>query len=114
MSPLGIYVHIPFCVRRCKYCDFVSYPWSEEGKIFVELLFTELNLRIRDACFAGRKVQSVYFGGGTPSLLEPSFFEHFLGLLKRQMSFSLLLRSPLKLPLKLLLLRDSRSGRLLV
>ncbi|MEN3184808.1 MAG: radical SAM family heme chaperone HemW [Atribacterota bacterium] len=84
MSPLGIYVHIPFCVRRCKYCDFVSYPWSEEGKIFVELLFTELNLRIRDACFAGRKVQSVYFGGGTPSLLEPSFFEHFLGLLKRQ------------------------------
>lgn len=84
MSTLGLYVHVPFCVRRCKYCDFVSYPWSERGRTFAQLLFVELDLRIRNACFEGKKVQSVYFGGGTPSLLEPSLFGDFLDFLRGQ------------------------------
>lgn len=84
MSTLGLYVHIPFCAKRCRYCDFVSYPWSEKGRTFVQLLFAELDLRIRNACFEGKEVQSVYFGGGTPSLLEPSLFGTFLDFLRRQ------------------------------
>lgn len=82
MKPLGLYVHIPFCVGRCAYCDFVSYPWQENKEDFGKFLFKELDLRIESACFEEKEVQSVYFGGGTPSLLKPSFFRSFLNTLR--------------------------------
>lgn len=68
--PLGLYVHIPFCVRKCAYCDFLSAPADEETRArYVERLKQE----IREAAgelssrYAGA---TVFFGGGTPSLLE--------------------------------------------
>ncbi len=63
---MALYLHIPFCRRKCSYCSFVSYQ-NREADIatYVEALKRELSLRI-----AGRRLQTIYFGGGTPSLLS--------------------------------------------
>lgn len=84
MSVLGLYVHIPFCARRCAYCDFVSYPFVTDEVVFVALLQKELDLRIQAGCFEGKTIHSVYFGGGTPSLLSPSLLGDFLETLEKK------------------------------
>ncbi|NLY87150.1 MAG: radical SAM family heme chaperone HemW [Clostridiales bacterium] len=70
----GIYVHIPFCVQKCNYCAFLSAPASEEVRLkYVEALLQEIYLYS-----AGKKAieaDSIYFGGGTPSLLTPEQIE---------------------------------------
>jgi len=69
----GLYFHVPFCVSKCSYCAFSSI--AEGGSLiapYVEALHQELD-RFADLG-AGRTVQSVYFGGGTPSLLPPAAF----------------------------------------
>lgn len=74
----GIYIHIPFCVRKCSYCDFFSVekPWvglgAEPPRSFVQTLVRELNAAKADKIFAGG-VDTVYVGGGTPTALPPSF-----------------------------------------
>ena len=79
---MRLYVHYPFCVRKCRYCDFLSGPSNEERRsAYLEALCREITL-------AGRKyrnedgtlcrVQSVYFGGGTPSLMTEKEMEHLL------------------------------------
>ena len=63
---LGIYVHIPFCVRKCAYCDFLSFP---AGRQMQEEYFRSLRREIASFEKAGEyEAVSVYFGGGTPSL----------------------------------------------
>ena len=72
---LGVYLHLPFCVRRCRYCAFYSgEPLSRRGEL-VEQLLTELSLRAGEAV---GPVGSVYFGGGTPSLLHPDQLHRLL------------------------------------
>jgi oxygen-independent coproporphyrinogen-3 oxidase len=88
MKELGIYVHIPFCLRKCSYCDFVSYPFRGEGEEFFSLLFEELRLKVHALQLEGRKVCSVYFGGGTPSILAPSLFGDFLRKLQSYCTLS--------------------------
>lgn len=67
--PLGLYVHIPFCVKKCAYCDFLSFPAGEEEKErYVEALCTEIRANRENA--AEYRVETVYFGGGTPSVLS--------------------------------------------
>jgi putative oxygen-independent coproporphyrinogen III oxidase len=73
MEDLGVYLHVPFCERVCPYCDFPvvatrTLGREAEGR-YVAALQAELAAR-RDA-FAGRKLATLYFGGGTPSLLTP-------------------------------------------
>lgn len=65
----GVYVHIPYCIQRCSYCDFATY---EQSKIippeqYIELLFEEM--RQKHQYFAPQKLNTLYFGGGTPSLI---------------------------------------------
>lgn len=68
MSPAGLYVHFPFCRRACFYCHFFKRGFRPEAAAaFLLLLRRELRLR-RDP---GLRLDSVYFGGGSPSLLEP-------------------------------------------
>jgi oxygen-independent coproporphyrinogen-3 oxidase len=66
----GIYVHWPFCLSKCPYCDFNSHVRAEpiDEKRFVSAFRTELSHRA--ALTKGRKVRSVFFGGGTPSLMK--------------------------------------------
>mgnify|MGYP002508443693 CR=1 FL=1 len=66
---LGIYIHIPFCVRKCKYCDFLSGPAGIETKVsYIELLLKEIEQYER--ILKERQTNTIFFGGGTPSILE--------------------------------------------
>ena len=65
----GIYIHIPFCKQACYYCDFHFSTTLGKKEAMVSALGTELELRRNE--FAGEKVSTIYFGGGTPSVLEP-------------------------------------------
>ena len=69
MTPLEIYVHIPFCARKCLYCDFLSFPAGRDlQERYLQALIGEI--RAFSAAHAGRyRIRSVFFGGGTPSLL---------------------------------------------
>lgn len=69
MRPLEIYIHIPFCVRKCYYCDFLSAPADEKTKdAYMEALYTELTKRAEE--FSEYTVVSVFVGGGTPSTVR--------------------------------------------
>jgi len=81
---LGVYLHIPFCEHQCPYCDFAvvaapSLPRAQE-RHYVAALLRELELRAD--VFAGRRLASVYFGGGTPSLLRPDSIETLLSAIE--------------------------------
>ena len=65
----GLYVHIPFCVRRCVYCDFYSSTQLECKELYIKALLREMEIR-RDA-WRDEVFDTVYLGGGTPSLLQP-------------------------------------------
>ena len=66
---LGIYVHIPFCVRKCVYCDFLSAPAGNDMRqTYLEALKKELACEAEN--YRGYEADTVFFGGGTPSLLE--------------------------------------------
>src|SRR5919206_4535625 len=67
---LGVYVHVPFCAARCGYCDFNTYvaPAQERAR-WRDAALAEVELAAR--ALAGRRVDTVFFGGGTPTLLPP-------------------------------------------
>jgi oxygen-independent coproporphyrinogen-3 oxidase len=73
-TPLGIYLHIPFCRKRCHFCYFRVYTDKDSGaiKAYLDLAIRELELYAANPFIGGRKPQFVYFGGGTPSYLSES------------------------------------------
>jgi len=76
--PLALYVHIPWCVRKCPYCDFNSH--EQRGEIpereYVDALVADLEGSLPDVW--GRRLQSIFIGGGTPSLVKPSSIDHLI------------------------------------
>jgi putative oxygen-independent coproporphyrinogen III oxidase len=84
MTPVGVYVHFPWCLAKCPYCDFVSYvtPAIDHAG-YADAVLRELEMRAPD--FAGRRVESVFFGGGTPSLWEPRELGRVLVAIRRQL-----------------------------
>lgn len=83
VAGLELYLHIPFCVRKCRYCDFLSF--SAEGDIrrrYVEKLQEEIRACGKRSGMERRSVSSVFIGGGTPSLLEPGQIEELLGTVR--------------------------------
>lgn len=68
----GLYLHIPFCKRRCIYCDFFSTTQSEKKTAYVSSLCRELEMR-KDY-IGGETIETIYFGGGTPSQLSQEDF----------------------------------------
>ena len=79
--PIGLYVHFPWCVRKCPYCDFNSHPLrgelAEAG--YIEALLADLRGELER--FRGRRVDTVFFGGGTPSLFAAASFRRLLAAL---------------------------------
>ena len=72
----GIYVHVPFCRSRCAYCDFFSTIREEMAASYVEALCREITARRHELSHA--HVRTIYFGGGTPSLLSPALLRQVL------------------------------------
>jgi oxygen-independent coproporphyrinogen III oxidase len=71
-TPLGLYVHIPFCRKRCHFCYFKVYTDKDSAAIrgYLETLLAELRIYAAKPFIGGRRPQFVYFGGGTPSYLS--------------------------------------------
>jgi len=75
--PFGVYVHIPFCATRCGYCDFNTYTAGEASRAgFVDAVIAELDLAAR--VLGAPRVDTVFFGGGTPTLLPAAELERIL------------------------------------
>ncbi len=79
VASLGIYLHIPYCRSRCHYCAFTFLPGHRHVPAdYLDVLVNEADRRAGDPRFAGRPVESVYFGGGTPGLLDAGQFARLL------------------------------------
>ena len=90
MTAAGLYVHIPFCSSRCSYCDFATGLYqSELAERYVAALIEE----IRTSRYSGANVDTVYFGGGTPSLLAPAQLDRILADIVRAFESIRLLKS---------------------
>lgn len=73
----GVYIHVPFCRHICPYCDFNTYAGLEQlVPAYVEAVCMEIDLWAAD--FSGRQAKSVFFGGGTPSLLAPDQIQQMI------------------------------------
>ena len=88
LPPLAAYVHIPWCVRKCPYCDFNSHAAGPQlpEREYVDAVLAELAQRLDQA--QGRKLESIFFGGGTPSLFSAQALERILQGLERQVGFA--------------------------
>jgi putative oxygen-independent coproporphyrinogen III oxidase len=76
--PLALYVHMPWCVRKCPYCDFNSHAAPEQlpQRDYIDALIQDLDYDLE--LVAGRPLVSIFFGGGTPSLFSPEEIDRFL------------------------------------
>ena len=80
---LEIYIHIPFCVQKCRYCDFLSGPADNETKErYMEALCQEISEK--SAEYNVYRVTSVFIGGGTPTVVRPEWIERVMELLKKR------------------------------
>jgi len=81
---LGIYIHIPFCLKKCAYCDFLSFEDSQvcdnDKKKYVEAVINEIKVRAK--LINAGIVDTVFIGGGTPSILEPSLISDIIEAVK--------------------------------
>ena len=72
----GIYIHVPFCKKRCIYCDFYSTTQSNRINEYVSALCKELEMR--KEYLHDQEIKTIYFGGGTPSQLNREHFEKWI------------------------------------
>src|SRR5260221_1238155 len=88
LPPLALYVHIPWCVKKCPYCDFNSHQARGDvpERAYVEALVTDLELALPDVW--GRRVRSIFLGGGTPSLFSSAAIDTLISsfLARRHLS----------------------------
>lgn len=86
--PLSLYIHIPWCVRKCPYCDFNSHAVKDNlpETLYVNALLQELDQHL--ACIEGRPLVSIFFGGGTPSLFSASAIERILNGVAQRIAFN--------------------------
>jgi putative oxygen-independent coproporphyrinogen III oxidase len=85
---LSLYVHMPWCVRKCPYCDFNSHQLrsaAPDGS-YIDALIRDFDMELPRA--AGHRIATVFFGGGTPSLFQPEDFSRLLHALRQRMAFA--------------------------
>ncbi len=86
---LSLYLHIPFCERKCVYCDFYSIEDQSAQSRFVDALIREIHLKAAGyADLQGARISTIFLGGGTPSLLTPSEFASIVTALKSEFDLS--------------------------
>ena len=87
LPPLSLYIHVPWCVRKCPYCDFNSHKAEEHipETEYVQALLDDLEADL--SYVQGREIQTIFIGGGTPSLLSVEAFETLLTGLQKKVTF---------------------------
>ncbi|SFM88724.1 radical SAM family heme chaperone HemW [Variovorax sp. OV329] len=94
LPPLSVYVHLPWCLRKCPYCDFNSHEWQArqgEGDALPQDRYIDAVLADLDASLPlvwGRTVHSVFIGGGTPSLFSPEGIDRLIGEMRARLKFT--------------------------
>ena len=89
LPPLSLYIHTPWCVRKCPYCDFNSHePDNRElpEAAYLAALLSDLDGDL--ALASGRTLQTIFIGGGTPSLLSPTFYRQLFDGIRERLAFS--------------------------
>jgi oxygen-independent coproporphyrinogen III oxidase len=83
-TPLGLYLHIPFCRKRCHFCYFKVYTDKDSSQIkaYIDAVLKELGLYVAKPFIGGRKPDFIYFGGGTPSYLSVDQLKHLTNGMK--------------------------------
>lgn len=89
--PLALYIHIPWCVKKCPYCDFNSHELPEDSQLsmydeYVDALL--LDARLQQSLTQEREISSIFIGGGTPSLLPIAQYQRLFSGLRRIFSFA--------------------------
>jgi len=89
-DPLGLYIHIPFCRKRCLFCYFKVYTDknASEIEVYLDALIKENELYSRMPAFQGRQLRFAYFGGGTPSYVSEKQLRYLVDGLNRHVSWS--------------------------
>jgi oxygen-independent coproporphyrinogen-3 oxidase len=80
LPPLSLYIHLPWCLKKCPYCDFNSHAQGTDGlpeRAYVDALVADLDAAL--PLIWGRTVHSIFIGGGTPSLFAPASIDRLLG-----------------------------------
>lgn len=87
LPPLSLYIHVPWCVKKCPYCDFNSHEATSEipEKAYLEALLKDFSLDVPYA--QGRVLTSIFIGGGTPSLMSSDFYQQLLSNIRAQIPF---------------------------
>ncbi|HEY2780958.1 MAG TPA: radical SAM family heme chaperone HemW [Steroidobacteraceae bacterium] len=87
-ASLALYVHLPWCVRKCPYCDFNSHQLKsgQPDAAYIDALIRDFDME--SPRLDGRRIDTVFFGGGTPSLFAPADFARLLGALKQRIAFA--------------------------
>jgi oxygen-independent coproporphyrinogen-3 oxidase len=85
---IALYVHMPWCVRKCPYCDFNSHQLksAQPDTAYIDALLRDFDFELPR--IAQRRIDSVFFGGGTPSLFQPEEFSRLLTELRRRIAFA--------------------------
>jgi putative oxygen-independent coproporphyrinogen III oxidase len=90
LPPLSLYIHLPWCLKKCPYCDFNSHEVSGGGGLqqdveqrYLQALIADLEMSL--PMVWGRKVHSIFIGGGTPSLFSPDSIDHLLAAVRARL-----------------------------
>ena len=87
-APLSLYIHFPWCVQKCPYCDFNSHEINNtlEEKKYITALINDLEQEL--PLFWGRSISSIFMGGGTPSLFSPESIDELISALRARLNFA--------------------------
>lgn len=88
LPPLSLYIHVPWCVRKCPYCDFNSHKSPDElpEQDYIDALIRDLEQELPSVW--GRTIQTIFIGGGTPSLFSAKAYERLFSSLRALLPFS--------------------------
>ena len=86
LPPLALYIHFPWCEKKCPYCDFNSHQIKEgfDENRYIKALITDLETELPNIW--GRQVHSIFIGGGTPSLLSPKGMDELLSAIRARVN----------------------------
>lgn len=88
LPPLALYIHFPWCVQKCPYCDFNSHELKStlDEKKYIHALISDLDQEL--PLFWGRSISTIFMGGGTPSLFSPESIDELLSALRARLTFA--------------------------